>query len=176
MTSFTNGIQLLSDSLLPLLLFAIIGFGIRSKRPVFDDFTDGAREGMKTVVGIFPTLLGLMSAIGVLRASGFLDFLGQCLQIPAAFLHLPEPLIPLVLVRLISNSAALGLLFDLFKTYGPDSPIGLAASILMSCTETVFYTMSVYFLSVKVSKTRWTLAGALFSTAAGLAASLLLVF
>lgn len=168
-------ISFLSDCMIPLVLFYIIGFGILSKRPVFDDFTEGAKTGIKTVAQILPTLIGLMTAVGVLRTSGFLDFLSQCLKIPASVLHLPSPIVPVVLVRLVSNSAALGLVFDIFKQYGTDSSIGMLASILMSCTETVFYTMSVYFLSIKVTKTRWTLSGSLVATAAGILASLILV-
>ena len=86
-----------------------------------------------------------MTAVGVLRASGFLDFLGEALTAPAAFLHIPPPLVPLLIVRLISNSAATGLLLDLFREFGTDSFTGISASILMSCTETVFYCLSVYF-------------------------------
>lgn len=167
-------IRFLSDCMVPLVIFYIVSFGILSRRPVFDDFVEGAKMGMKTVFGILPTLIGLMTAVGILRASGFLDFLGQCLKIPASWLHLPGPIVPVILVRLVSNAAALGLVFDIFKTYGTDSSVGLMASILMSCTETVFYTMSVYFLSVKITKTRWTLSGAMVATAAGIAASVIL--
>ena len=81
---------------------------------------------------------------------------------------------PLAIVKMFSSSAASGLLLDLYKEYGTDSFLGLTASIAMSCTETIFYTMSVYFLSVKVTKTRYTLAGALAATGAGLAASVIL--
>lgn len=164
----------LSNIIVPLLLFYIIGFGILSRRPVFDDFLKGAAGGLKTVAGILPTLVGLMTAVGVLRASGFLDFLGEILTAPAALVHIPPPLVPLLLVRLISNSAATGLLLDIFRQYGTDSFTGMSASILMSCTETVFYCISVYFGSVGITKTRYTLAGALIATAAGVAASLLL--
>lgn len=78
------------------------------------------------------------------------------------------------LVRLVSSSAATGLLLDIFRTHGPDSLLGMTASIMESCTETVFYTMSVYFMTAKVTKTRWTLAGAAISTAAGIGASILI--
>ena len=83
-------------------------------------------------------------------------------------------MIPLIIVRMFSSSAATGLSLDLFREYGTDSYIGLITSIMMSCTETIFYTMSVYFLAAKVRKTRWTLTGALVSTAAGIAASVFL--
>ena len=165
----------LSEFMVPMMIFYIVGFGVLQKRPVFDDFLKGAKEGMKTVIGIFPTLVGLMTAVGVLRASGFLDQLAKVLQIPAEALHIPVPVIPVFLVRMISNSAATGLVLDIFKAYGPDSYIGTMVSILMGCTETVFYTMSVYFMSVGIRKTRWTLPGALIATAAGAAASILIV-
>ena len=163
-----------SNILVPLVLFYIIGFGVLSRRPVFDDFLKGAADGICTVAGILPTLVGLMTAVGVLRASGFLDFLGEVLTVPASFLHVPPPLVPLLIIRLISNSAAIGLLLDIFREFGADSFTGMAASILMSCTETVFYCLSVYFGSVNVTKTRYTLAGALIATAAGTIAAIFL--
>ena len=154
------------------MIFYIVGFGLLSGRPVLDDFIDGAKDGMKTVAGILPTLVGLLVSVGVLRASGFLDFLGELLQMPAALLHIPPQIVPVVLVRLVSNSAATGLLLDLFEKAGPDSPLGMCASVMMSCTETVFYCLSVYFGSVNVRKTRYALAGALFATGVGVAVSI----
>ena len=136
-----------------------------------------------------PTLIGLMVAVGVLRASGFLDFVSVCLKKLLAFInlpadlfpiaivklfHIPQELVPITLVRLVSNSAATGLLLDLYKEHGCDSFAGMAASIMLSSTETIFYTMSIYFMSVKVKKTRYTLAGALIATIAGIIASVIL--
>ena len=164
----------LSQAMVPLMIFYIVGFAVLSRRPVFDDFLEGAREGMKTVAGIFPTLVGLLVSVGVLRSSGFLDFLGQVLKGPAAVIRLPAPLVPVLLVRLVSNSAATGLVLDIFREFGTDSFIGLAASILMSSTETVLYCLSVYFGSVGITRTRYTLAGGLLATAAGAVASIFL--
>ena len=87
---------------------------------------------------------------------------------------LPAQLIPLLIVKMFSSSAATGLVLDIFKTCGPDSYAGMLTSILMSCTETIFYTMSVYFLAAKVTKTRYTLPGALLATLAGTVASIFL--
>lgn len=162
----------LSKILVPFVICYIIGFGLISGRPVFDDFLDGAKEGMKTVAEIFPTLLGLITAVGILRASGFLDALASWLSVPAGWLHIPAPLVPVTLVRLVSNSAATGLVLDIFRQYGPDSPIGMAASVMMSSTETVLYCISIYFGAVKIKKTRYVLPGALLATAAGVAASI----
>ena len=160
--------------MVPLVIFYIVGFGLLSGRPVFDDFLKGAAEGMKTVAGILPTLIGLMAAVGILRASGLLEAAAEILKAPAARLHIPTPLVPVMLVRLVSSSAATGLILDIFKQYGPDSLTGNMVSIMMGCTETVFYTMSVYFMTAGIRKTRWTLAGALIATAGGIAASIVL--
>lgn len=164
----------ISEYLVPIIIFYIAGFAFLSKRPVFDDFIEGAKQGMKTVADILPTLIGLMTAVGVLRASGFLDFLAGVLEKPASIFRIPAEIVPVILVRLVSSSAATGLLLDIFKTSGPDSFVGMMVSILESCTETVFYTMSVYFMTAKVTKTRWTFAGAMLATGAGIAASILL--
>ena len=120
---------------------------------------------------ILPTLVGLMVAVGVLRASGFLDFLAGVLGGLTEKIHFPPELLPLAIVRMFSASAATGLALDVFKEYGTDSYVGLAASIMMGCTETVFYTMSIYFMTAKVKKTRYTLPGALLATVAGIAVS-----
>ena len=119
-------------------------------------------------------MIALMVAVGVLRASGFLTFLGNLCSPLSDYLHFPKELIPLAFIKMFSSSAATGLVLDIFKNFGTDSFIGLVASIMMSCTETIFYTMSVYFLAAKVTKTRYTLTGALLSTVAGIIASVTL--
>lgn len=157
-----------------MILFYIVGFGILMKCKVYEEFVKGARDGLKTVAGILPTLIGLMVAVGVLRASGFLTMLGEQLGKLTAFVGFPAELVPLTLVRLFSSSAAAGLVLDIFKEFGTDSYIGFLASIMMSCTETVFYTISVYFLAAKVNKTRYTVPGALLAVLAGIIMSVFL--
>lgn len=169
-----NFILMMSAFIIPLLIFFIVLYGVLNKTDVYDVFVEGAVDGLKTVVNIAPTLIGLMVAVGVLRASGFLDFLAGILSGAMERIGFPSQLVPLTLVRMFSSSAATGLALDIFKEFGPDSYIGRVASIMMSCTETIFYTMSVYFLTAKVKKTRWTLAGALISTLAGVIMSVIL--
>ncbi|MCM1112084.1 MAG: spore maturation protein [Muribaculum sp.] len=164
----------LSDIIIPLILFFVVSYGMVSKVKVYESFLNGAKDGLKIVVDIVPTLIGLLVAVGVLRASGIFELLGVLLSPLTEKAGLPAQLIPLLAVKLFSSSAATGLVLDIFKTYGPDSYAGLVTSILMSCTETVFYTMSVYFLAAKVTKTRYTLTGALLATLAGTAASVVL--
>lgn len=164
----------LSDFIMPLMIFYIVGFGLLMKKKIYDEFIKGATDGFKTVLNIMPTLIGLMMGVGILRASGFLDFIASLIGRVTTYINFPSELVPLAIVRLFSASAATGLALDIFKEYGTDSFIGLTASIIMGCTETVFYTMSVYFMAAKVTKTRWTLPGALLCTLSGIIASVFL--
>ncbi|MDF2474254.1 MAG: putative rane protein [Lachnospiraceae bacterium] len=163
-----------SDYIIPFVIFYIVGFALLMKVPVFSEFTKGAEDGFKVVFNILPTLIGLMIAIGILRASGTLNLLAGLVRPVTSLLHFPSELVPLVTVKLFSSSAATSLLLDIFKEYGPDSYLGRLSSIIMSCTETVFYTMSVYFMTAGVKKTRYTLVGALFATITGIIASVVI--
>lgn len=167
-------ILFLSEAIIPLIVFVIVGMGIMRHQRVFEDFMDGAKSGVRTVVEIMPTLVGLMVAVGILRASGFLDFLSGMLEKVMIYTKFPTELVPIAIVKMFSSSAATGLLLDLYKEYGTDSFVGQAASVMLSSTETIFYTMSIYFMSVKVKKTRYTLAGAMFASLAGIIASVIL--
>ena len=142
-----------------------------TKTDIYKEFTEGAKDGFGVTIGILPTLIGLMTGVGMLRASGFLEVLSNVLAPVAKMLLFPAELVPLVVVKLFSASASTGLLLDIFKEYGPDSYLGMVTSLICSSTETIFYTMSVYFMAAGVKKTRYTLAGALLATAAGVAVS-----
>lgn len=170
-----NFLLYISDFIIPFVIFYVIGVGILSKVSIFDEFIKGAEDGFKVVLGILPTLIGLMIAIGILRASGTLDMISNWIQPVTARLHFPSELVPLVIVKMFSSSAATSLLLDIFKEFGTDSYLGRLSSILMSCSETIFYTMAVYFMTAGVKKSRYTLAGALVATLAGVIASVVLV-
>ena len=156
------------------MLFIVV-FGSLQKVKIYETFLEGAKEGLKTVVDILPTLIGLIVAVEIMRAGGWLELLTEFLRPVAEIIHFPVELAPLSLVRLVSSSAATGLLMDLFAVYGPDSFIGRSASVMMSCTETVLYTMSLYFLSVGIRKTRYTLPCALLANLVGVVAAVWLV-
>ena len=161
----------MSDYIMPLVILGIVLYGIFRKVNVYDTFVKGAKDGFSTVIKIMPTLIGLMVGVGVLRASGFFEVVSERLGSWLSYLGFPAELMLLTIVRMFSSSAATGLVLDLFKEYGTDSRIGRIASIMMCCTETIFYTMSVYFMAAKVKKTRYTLTGALLATLAGIIAS-----
>ena len=110
----------LSNMIIPLLIFVIIANGLMKKRNVYEDFVEGAKDGIKTVMGILPTLIGLMVGVGILRSSGFLDFLSDKLSIITDLVNFPSELVPLALVKMFSSSAATGLLLDVFKEFGTD--------------------------------------------------------
>ena len=136
-------VMFLSDAIIPLLVFYILLYGLARRHNVYEEFLEGAKDGFHTGIQILPTLVGLMCAVGVLRASGFLDLLASLLGRVTDGLHFPSELVPAAIVKMFSSSAATGLVLDIFKEYGPDSYFGKIVSIMGSCTETIFYTMSV---------------------------------
>ncbi len=167
-------ILFLSNTMIPLLIFYIVVTGFIQKQNIYEDFIHGAENGFRTVIKIMPTLIGLMTAVGILRASGLLDAVSAVFSQLIGDRLIPAELVPVFVVRLFSNSAATSLVLDIFKKFGTDSLSGMISSIMMSSTETVFYTMSVYFMAVKIKKTRWTLYGAMLATIAGTMMSVLL--
>ncbi len=169
-----NFIIYVSDYIMPFIFFYIIGLGLLMKKPIYDEFIKGAKDGFRVVLDILPTLIGLMVAVGIMRASGSLDLLSKLLKPITDVLNFPSELLSTVLVKMFSSSAATGLLLDIFKEYGPDSYLGRLVSIILSSTETIFYTMAVYFMAAGVKKTRYTLAGALVATLVGTIASVII--
>lgn len=164
----------LSDYIIPFIFFYIIGFALLSKTNSYDEFVEGAKDGFKVVVDILPTLIGLMVAIGVLRASGALNIISDLIKPITNMLHFPSELVPVAIIKMFSSSAATSLVLDIFKEFGPDSYLGRMVSIMMSCTETIFYTLAVYFMAAGVKKTRYTLIGCLATTLTGIIVSVIM--
>lgn len=164
----------ISKYAIPVIIGYIVLYGIMHKVKVYEAFLDGVTEGFKLVIDIAPTLVGLLVAVGIFRSSGALSMLCGVFNPVANLFNISPEIFPVAIVRLFSSSAATGMVLDIFKTYGPDSVIGNTVSVLMSSTETIFYTMSVYFLAVGITKTRWTLAGALIASIAGIIVSIIL--
>ena len=160
--------------IMPLVVAYILFYGISKKIKIYDCFVEGAQKGFKIVLEIMPTLIGLMTAVGIMQKSGLLDLVCAAVRPACTLIGFPAEAVPLTFMRLVSSSAATGLLLDIFKQYSPDSFIGRFVSVMMCCTETVFYTISIYFMSIKATKTRYTLAGAIAANIAGTAASLII--
>ena len=155
----------------PTIIVVIIIYGIIDKKNIYDIFLEGAREGMETVIKIFPTLIGIFLAVGCLRSSGILNVIGKNLEFVTKLIGFPSEVLPLALLRPISGSASLGIATDIMKNYGVDSRIGLIAATIMGSTETTFYTIALYTSSIGVKKIRYVLAAALVADFVGMIAS-----
>lgn len=164
-----------SEFVIPLVFFLVICCALIKGTDIFGDFIEGVKEGVEVTVSILPTLIGLMVAVGIMSASGGLDLLGDIISPAAELLHFESRLLPLVMVKMFSSSAATGLLLDIYKNYGPDSYIGLLASVIMSSSETIFYTVSVYLGSVGIRKSRYIIPGAVIATLAGIIGSVFIL-
>ncbi len=162
---------MISIYVIPVLFILILIVGVLKKVKVYDAFVEGAKDGVTTVLKILPPLVGLMTAVAVFRASGALDFIIFLLEPIARLLGIPVETMPLALLRPVSGSASLALVADIIKKYGADSYIGRVASTMMGSTETIFYTLTVYFGSVGIKNIRYTLVAALIADGASVLAS-----
>ena len=165
----------ISVLIMPFITLVILSNALFKKAPVFELFTDGAKNGFSTSVKILPTLVGLIVAVSMLRASGFFDITATILSPILQKVGFPAGLIPMALIRPVSGSAALATLQDTLATYGADSFIGKCASVMMGSSETTFYTLAVYFGSVGITKTRYTVKAALLADIATIILSVVFV-
>lgn len=169
-----NIVNFLSAGAIPTIIVTVILYGLKEKQKVFDIFLDGAKEGMEIVIGLFPTLLGIFLAIGLLRNSGILDFIISIISPITNLLKVPSQILPLAMLRPISGSASMGIAVDIMEKYGVDSLIGKITSTIMGSTETTFYTIAIYTASVKVKKIRFVLVAALLADLAGMITSVII--
>jgi spore maturation protein B len=159
----------------PLLLAGIPAYALARRVKVYPAFLEGAKEGFSTAVRIIPPLVGILVALGMLRAAGAMDALAEALAPVTAAIGLPASVLPLVLVRPLSNGGALGVVGDVFRSEGPDGYAGRLASVMAGSTETTFYVLAVYFGAVGVSRYRQALPAALLADLAGFAAAIVVV-
>lgn len=164
-------VNYISSAAIPIVMVIIIVYGLLEKNKVYDTFVDGAKEGMEIVIKLFPTLLGIFVAIGVLRSSGVLDFIIKIISPITNVLNIPGEIMPLAIVRPISGSASTAVATDIISKYGVDSKIGLIASTIMGSTETTFYTIAIYISAVGVKKIKFVLAAALIGDLVGMLTS-----
>lgn len=167
-------INYISIIAIPLVILIIIYKGLREKVSVFDIFLKGATEGVEITFKIFPTLVGLFVAIGMLRSSGILNFITELISPVLAIMRFPAEIVPLALLRPISGSASMAVATDIIKQNGVDSFIGILSAVIMGATETTLYTIAVYTSSVKIKNTRGILIAALAADITGIIVSLLI--
>ena len=157
--------------IVPLILAGVALYGCFRRVDVYTALVQGAGDGLEVLMRILPSLVGLLTAVYMLRASGALDLAAQALTPLLDQVGLPGELLPLMLVRPISGSAALGVGAELIAAHGPDSYLGRTAAVMLGSTETTFYTIAVYFGAVKITKTRYAVPAALCADLTGFLAA-----
>lgn len=166
-----NLINYISNIAVPVVILIILLYGIIERKNVFDIFIKGANDGLKMVIKIFPTLIGLFLAIGALSSSGILDFLINLITPILNILRIPVEIMPLAILRPISGSGSIAIATEIMKKFGVDSFIGLIVATIMGSTETTLYTVAVYTSSIDIKKTRFVLFAALMADLTGIIAS-----
>ncbi|NLJ58833.1 MAG: spore maturation protein [Tissierellia bacterium] len=163
-----------SDIILPLLIAAILFYGIGKRVDVYSAFVEGAIEGAKSAVKIFPYILAIVFAINLFIQSGAEDFLVSILQPITSVIGFPTELLSLSIVKPLSGSGSMGVFQSILENFGADSYIGRSASVLMGSSETIFYTTAVYFGAVGISNYRYTIKVGLISHIASIIAALVI--
>ena len=158
---------LIPELLLPCLMLAVSCAAMAGRQDAYSLLISGSETGLHTVVRILPPLIILLTAVSMLRASGAMELLTQLFTPICRRLGIPPETVPLVLIRPISGSAALAVGSELMAAYGPDSLIGRTAAVMLGSTETTFYTISVYFGSAGIRRTRYAIPAALIADLTG---------
>lgn len=152
-----NIFQYIVKAIIPIIIGGVVIYGVRKKVKVYECFVEGAKEGINICVRIFPYLLAMLLAVNCFRASGAMDYFINLIQPVVKFVGIPPEIVPIIFIKPLSGSGAIGVYTDVVKQFGPDSYIGTAASIIMGSTETIFYTITVYFGAIGIKKIRHSL-------------------
>ncbi|MDP3558864.1 MAG: spore maturation protein [Legionellaceae bacterium] len=163
---------LLSNIILLLFVVGIPAYGAYKKVAVFDTFVEGAQEGFQLCIRLLPYLVGILVSIGMLRASGFFNLMGQALSPILGPLGIPSELIPLSIIRPFSGSASLAILNELCQQYGGNSLIAQTAATMLGSTETTFYVIAIYFGAVGIRNTRHAIPAGLLADLTGVLVSI----
>ena len=164
---FGKGVETVSDYLVPLVLMGVSVLALRKKENAYELLLSGGREGLELLITLIPTLILLLTAVTMLRASGVMEWFTGVSRPVFSFFGIPPETAILVLIRPFSGSAALAIGADLMAQYGVDSLIGRTAAIMLGSTETTFYAISVYFGAAGIRRTRYTIPAALIADFTG---------
>lgn len=164
-------LNLISLWALPVILIGILTFGLIKKVPLYEEFTEGAKEGFKVSVKIIPYLVAIIVGISMLRASGAIDMLAHFMSPVLNRFNVPADVLPLMIVRSLSGSGALGIFSDIANNMGPDSYATKLAAVMVGSSETTFYVLAVYFGAVGITKIRYALIVGLLADLIGIIAA-----
>lgn len=168
---FHSIMDIISLWALPCIILLILTMGLVKKVPLYETFTDGAKDGFKVAVNIIPYLVAIMVAISMFRASGIIDSIGSLFAPLLSRLNVPVDTIPIMIVRSLSGSAALGVFSNIANNFGPDSYTTKLAAVMVGSSETTFYVLAVYFGAVGISKVRYALLVGLLADFIGIVAA-----
>ena len=157
---------------LPSILLLILTMGLFKKIPLYETFTDGAKEGFKVAVNIIPYLVAIIVAISMFRASGIIEMIGNALHLALKHFNVPADTIPIMVVRSLSGSAALGIFSDIANNLGPDDYATKLSAVMVGSSETTFYVLAVYFGDVGISKLRYALLVGLIADFIGIVSAI----
>jgi spore maturation protein B len=165
-------IDFISKFSVPGVIFIIVVIGYMKKVPVFDTFVEGAKEGAKAAFDVLPVMVGILAAVSIINASGLIDILTSLLKGPLSLIGIPAEIVPILLIRPFSGSASLGLFTQQIKLFGADTYLGRTISTIMGSSETVLYTLPVYFGAANVKDTRHAVAASLVASYTGMLVSI----
>ncbi len=168
-----NLLNEISVFILPLIVVLILFIGIIKKRPVYEDFIDGAKDGFKVSIAIIPYLVAIIVGIAMFRASGAIDVFAEMFKDVLNRISVSADIIPLIITRPLSGSAALGVFSEIAKTLGPDDFTTKLAAIMVGSSETTFYVLAVYFGSVGIKKLRYALLTGILADAVNIVLAIL---
>lgn len=165
----------IGNMLIPITVFIILIVAILKKVNVYDEFVDGAKEGLSMGISIFPYLIGMIFGINILLKSGILDNIFIYLKPILDIIKIPIEVLPMAIIRPISGNASFAVMIDIIKTYGVDSYLGRIVSVMQGATDTTIYVISLYFGSIGIKNIRYALKAGLFADLVTLIMSILLV-
>lgn len=170
---FQTVMNTLSLWALPSIILLILTMGLIKKVPLYEVFTDGAKDGFKVAVNIIPYLVAIIVGISMFRACGIIEWIGEICSPILAHFNVPADTIPIMIVRSLSGSAALGVFSDIANNSDVNSYAIKLAAIMVGSSETTFYVLAVYFGSVGISKLRYAVLVGLLADFIGIVAAIL---
>ena len=163
--------KLVSTLMIPLIVLTIVGYGAKKKINIYDSFLEGASEGLTTTFKIFPAVLSMIFAVNIFLRSGFIDFIFGWAGNILINLNLPISIFPMAILRSLSGNATLAILNDILGTLGAESYAGRLASVIQGCSDTTLYVIALYYGTIHIKKTRYTIGVALFADLIGILAA-----
>ena len=153
--------------IIPIFIIFVLIYSIFKKINAYDSFVDGARQAIDLCINTFPYLVAIFSIVELLQASGLSSVISNLASPIFRFLGIPSELTEFLIIRPFTGSGSIGMLSNIFSLYGPDSYVSKCACVIMSCSETTFYVVAVYFSTTKIKKLRYVIPVCLLSALIG---------